>query len=81
MDVSKMIVDLLRNSKEEEILNRGGLTVGTEAERLSRPTPKSLLELGGTELTVPGYAAYKREALANGEPVMSPEEFKNAARQ
>lgn len=74
MDISTMIVDLLRNSKEEEILNRGG--------PLAKPSPTksgvdaATASAGMTELAIPGYTAYKREALANGEPVMSPDEFK-----
>lgn len=76
MDLSTMIVDLLRNSKEEAILNQGGPLAKPAA-----PAARPELAAGVTELSVPGYTAYKREALANGEPVMSPEEFKNAARQ
>ncbi len=76
MDLSTMIVDLLRNSEEEEILNRGG--------PLAKAGPKQQTygaEVGAagmTELAIPGYTAYKREALSSGEPVLSPEEFKAA---
>lgn len=70
MDLSTMIVDLLRGSKEEEILNRGGPI----AKAAPRPEPDAAAEA----LTSPAYFQYKREALANGEPVLSPEEFKRA---
>ena len=80
MDISTMIVDLLRNSKENEILNRGG-PIAQPAAPAANPARAEEMKAGVTELTVPGYTAYKREALANGEPVMSPEEFQNAARQ
>lgn len=70
-DLSTMIVDLLRSRKENEILNKGGPLAS------AAPTPQAKeASAGVTELAVPGYTAYKREALANGEPVMSPEEFK-----
>jgi hypothetical protein len=76
MDFRTMLVDMLRNSKEEEILNQGGPLA-------KAPAPAGMsdeMSAGMAELTVPGYAAYKREALSLGEPVMSPEEFKNASR-
>jgi hypothetical protein len=61
MDLSTMIVDLLR---------------GDENKKLDpKPAPSPLQGKGTHPLTNPAYAAYKREALANGEPVMSPEQF------
>lgn len=71
MDLSTMIVDMLRNKKEEEILNRGG-PIAKSAPRRSEQ------EAAGELLSSPAYFQYKREALANGEPVLSPEEFKRA---
>ena len=70
MDLSTMIVDLLRGDENAK------LDPASMAQYAKRPA--SALESGGQELSHPGYAAYKREALANGEPVMSPEEFKRA---
>lgn len=69
MDLSTMIVDMLRGGKEEEILNMGGPL----AKPSPRPSPE--LQAAGQHLRNPLYTAYKREALANGEPVMSPDEF------
>lgn len=69
MDLSTMIVDMLRGSKEEEILNRGG--------PLAKAPPKAPTA-AAEALASPAYFQYKREALANGEPVLSPDEFKRA---
>lgn len=72
MDLSTFIVDLLR---------------GDEAAKLGLSTPAgpkpaaagNALEAGAQHLLVgPEYTAYKREALSNGEPVLSPEEFRKA---
>ena len=73
-----MIVDLLRGGKENAILNQGG--------PMAAPSPKiAPANVGAGEfaaaaqhLSDPMYTAYKREAQASGEPVMSLEEFKKA---
>lgn len=68
MDLSTMIVDLLR---------------GDEADKLGLSTahsqrPASIGPAAVEALATPAYHNYKKEALANGEPVMSPEEFRRA---
>lgn len=74
-DLSTMIVDLLRSSTENKALNAGGPIAKAEAPA---PSGDSAISAGAQSLMNPGYIAYKREALANGELVMSPEEFKQA---
>lgn len=71
MDLSTIIVDLLRGDENAKL-------DPSSVAAYARPSKPSALEEGGRALAHPGYAAYKREALANGEPVMSPEEFSRA---
>lgn len=73
MDFITDIVDMLRNGKDEKAMAafpRSG------PRGNSKPAPASELVLGGLEVSHPGYTAYKREAEAMGEPVMSPQKFK-----
>jgi hypothetical protein len=67
MDISTMLVDLLRGSEEEKILNQGG--------PIAKPAPRQELKRAGEHLRSPGYTAYRREAEASGEPVMSLDEY------
>jgi len=72
-DLSTMIVDMLRNKEENRILNQGGPLAKAPASPAASEAAN-----GAQALANPAYVLYKREALANGEPVMSPEEFKQA---
>jgi hypothetical protein len=67
MDLSTMIVDLLRGDENKKL--------DPKSVAAYTPAPSPLQGKGTHPLTNPAYAAYKREALANGEPVMSPEQF------
>jgi hypothetical protein len=73
MDLSTMIVDLLRGDEAEKL----GLSTPAAPRKTIPPANVGASELAtaGISLRHPGYIAYKREALSNGEPVMSPEEF------
>lgn len=73
MDISTALVDLLRNSKEEAILNQGG-----PLAKPAQPGLSNEMAAAATHLRDPEYTVYRREAEANGEPVMSLEEFQLA---
>ncbi len=80
MDLSTMIVDMLMKGKDEKALApfpRGDETTAA----LRAPAEMAEMDAGVAELSVPGYAAYKREALVNGEQVLSPAEFKKLQSQ
>jgi hypothetical protein len=76
MDISRMIVDLLRGDDNAKL---DPASVG--AYKADRPIPPTgekanVLAAGGLAISNPAYAMYKREALTNGEPVLSPDEFR-----
>ncbi len=73
MDLSTMIVDMLRGDEAEKL----GLssTQKTRDARRTTATDKAIVD-GAQSLTNPEYIAYKREAISSGEQVMSPDEFK-----
>jgi hypothetical protein len=76
MDLSTMIVDLLRGDEAAKL----GLSTPATPRKTIPPANVGASEFAaaGQHLRDPLYTAYKREALSNGEPVLSPEEFKRA---
>jgi hypothetical protein len=66
------IVDLLRGDENAEM---DPLSAAAYKTRTPMGSDNGALKAGGEMLSTPAYSLYKREALANGEPVMSPEEF------
>lgn len=82
MDLSTMIVDMLRG---DDFLKK--FPESRNAYHNSRsPADPAVDGMHGSEMSAgaahllvgPEYTAYKREALSNGEPVLSPEQFKKA---
>jgi hypothetical protein len=47
-----------------------------ESASMDGPSKTNIGEIGARALLNPAYAAYRREAEASGEQIMSPEEFK-----
>lgn len=69
-DISTMIVDMLRGDEAAKL--------GLSSPAAPKDSMAENAASGAEALANPAYVLYKKEALANGEPVMSPAEFKNA---